>query len=700
MSPALRPLFVTFLILILMLLFCSISITASDFFCPNLATIADYLGLSETTAGVTLLAFGNGSPDVFSTFVSVREGTFGLAVGELIGAASFITSIVVGSIAMVQPFHVPRFAFVRDIAFFTIAVLLLMLVLEDGKLTLRESGAMVALYACYVGVVVLHNWYSSRKRRAAEYAELGWKVGDEEVEVETDPAPPVPPPATVVESLVQLQPSTPITPKVRFPRRLSSASVVRAAESDEETAADTQRAGFSLLGAVEFRDVVNSLRRDPMTSPTSSRGGSRPSSPLPSPLVEHHHHDFSHQLRHHRRSSSQGIQVIEDSLSRRSSGPGRQRSGSLHPASATRPPPRFRTVSDSERLAAVPASPEPGPENNSLPMSPLPRRAESQPEVDKATLRVVIPPLELSDGGLSASPSSFDASRPPSGVASPLPPHISVVDPEGDMGSPIVPLTRTNTEATIGQHVSGIVHRVLHVLFPSLQGFKHKSVLGMALAILSAPSIFFLTLTLPVVDDGRGDEGGVALPGGEDDAFDTASVDSRRSSVDHSEIGEALHHHLVDGHNLRPRHAHFESSTIVRSGSPCPSSEYDVQSNVSDCDVLDFNPALAAAQCVFGPVLCCYLVFRKFLPPSRADRLQKRTITSLGSCLALPSWVQWPLCVCGCWQVTARRNLGASFAAAAVSCAPWCGSRALPTRSSTCCARLGRFSASATRLLV
>jgi hypothetical protein len=45
-------------------LFSFIGISASDFFCPNLATIASYLGLNESTAGVTFLAFGNGSPDV------------------------------------------------------------------------------------------------------------------------------------------------------------------------------------------------------------------------------------------------------------------------------------------------------------------------------------------------------------------------------------------------------------------------------------------------------------------------------------------------------------------------------------------------------------------------------------------------------------------------------------------------------------
>ena len=89
---SLRPVYGLGLGLILVFLFSFIGISASDFFCPNLSTIAAYLGLNESTAGVTFLAFGNGSPDVFSTFSSLKSGTFGLAIGELIGAASFSES--------------------------------------------------------------------------------------------------------------------------------------------------------------------------------------------------------------------------------------------------------------------------------------------------------------------------------------------------------------------------------------------------------------------------------------------------------------------------------------------------------------------------------------------------------------------------------------------------------------------------------
>ncbi|CAJ0842691.1 18033_t:CDS:10 [Entrophospora sp. SA101] len=102
------------LFLWLMFLFGFIGVAASDFFCPNLNTIASKLNLSESMAGVTFLAFGNGSPDVFSTFSAMTHGSGSLAIGELIGAASFITSVVAGSMAVISPFLVVGTWYVRD----------------------------------------------------------------------------------------------------------------------------------------------------------------------------------------------------------------------------------------------------------------------------------------------------------------------------------------------------------------------------------------------------------------------------------------------------------------------------------------------------------------------------------------------------------------------------------------------------------
>jgi len=183
--PHARPVAFVLMTLWLALLFSTIGIAASDFFCINLNTIADMLGMSESLAGVTLLAFGNGSPDVFSTFAAFRTHAASLAVGELIGAACFITAIVSGSMALIRPFQVARKSFARDVGFFLVAATFSMGFIVDGKLHLWEAVTMVAFYLFYVAFVVAWHWWlnlkkARRNRAAAMRSHYVTPGGDEE----------------------------------------------------------------------------------------------------------------------------------------------------------------------------------------------------------------------------------------------------------------------------------------------------------------------------------------------------------------------------------------------------------------------------------------------------------------------------------------------------------------------------------------
>jgi solute carrier family 24 (sodium/potassium/calcium exchanger), member 6 len=121
--------------------------------------------MSESLAGVTFLAFGNGSTDVFSTFAAMNTHSGSLAVGELFGAAGFITAVVAASMALVNPFQVARKSFVRDVGFFIVAASFSMVFLVDGKLQVWECAVMVAFYIFYVIFVVSWHWYLGRRRR-------------------------------------------------------------------------------------------------------------------------------------------------------------------------------------------------------------------------------------------------------------------------------------------------------------------------------------------------------------------------------------------------------------------------------------------------------------------------------------------------------------------------------------------------------
>lgn len=95
----------------------------------------------------------------------MKADSGGLAIGELIGAATFIISVVVGSMALIKPFQVNKFSFLRDVGFFTTAISLLLLVLLDGMIHAWEAGLLVLLYISYVTVVVISSWREKRRQR-------------------------------------------------------------------------------------------------------------------------------------------------------------------------------------------------------------------------------------------------------------------------------------------------------------------------------------------------------------------------------------------------------------------------------------------------------------------------------------------------------------------------------------------------------
>ncbi|KAI8992158.1 Sodium/calcium exchanger protein-domain-containing protein [Mycotypha africana] len=156
-----KPLSTSILLTALLMLFGAIGVVAADFFCPNLQTISAKLHLSESMAGVTILALGNGSPDLFSTFSALDTGAGSLAIGELIGAAFFIVAVVSGSMGIIKPFQSERITFMRDTSFLTGAIILIFWIIYHQRIYWYHSVALIGYYLVYVSAVVLSGSSSS-----------------------------------------------------------------------------------------------------------------------------------------------------------------------------------------------------------------------------------------------------------------------------------------------------------------------------------------------------------------------------------------------------------------------------------------------------------------------------------------------------------------------------------------------------------
>ncbi|KLU87747.1 sodium/calcium exchanger protein [Magnaporthiopsis poae ATCC 64411] len=525
------------------LLFATIGIAASDFFSVNLSTIANILGLSESLAGVTFLAFGNGSPDVFSTFAAMGSNSGSMAVGELIGAAGFITAVVAGSMALVREFKVTKRTFVRDVCFFILAVAFSMVFLADGNLHLWECCVMVSFYLFYVVMVVTWHWFSTRRksrrqREAAARAHFSGPTGEPSDELEPyrdddgdddgDDTAPVGARASRSTSDAVLDISV-----LEQAPPLMGVSDVGAPEDEDDIDRDMQAAAEvtnsmrvnrprgsrsnttlghirpSFVGALEFRSVLASLQRAGSVSgnvrlaPMHSRGQSESIDRAFTALPEPAGFDWS--------------SLPRDGTS--SAGRDRARSHGNLPLDWSFPgtPVAPVIVMESPRTPLSPAHAAAGLGGETPPPSNMHLRppvydaeahvSESTATASPASLSLQIPsPQPQSSGYSSPSLSPF-----PMLSESPLP-----MTP--DTHSPL--MTAQATPYAANQSYFGLeIHerrsqpvrwwpysvlpppRVMsNTLFPTLQGWADKSIWDKFVSLISVPSIFLLVTTLPVVE--------------------------------------------------------------------------------------------------------------------------------------------------------------------------------------------------------
>ncbi|GJE99905.1 sodium/calcium exchanger protein-domain-containing protein [Phanerochaete sordida] len=499
-KPAVRPTLFAGYLLWLLFLFSTLGISASDFFCPNLATLAHLLRLDENVAGVTFLAFGNGSPDVFSTFSAMRSNSGGLAIGELLGAAAFVTSCVVGSMCIIKPFKVNRGPFLRDVGFFTISVIGILVVLWDSKLELWEALALVGLYLFYVTVVVVGSWYDRRMERKRRSEEMMRDEYRQDTPLIQEPYQDEPGPLETNSSTLEVPyqrtraVSAPHPPRLDIPlphrpsTRDSSPHSTRTTRTQTSTPHASHMPSFSLIGALEFRRVVSSLQEQAAGTRLSLFENS-PLTPYPGG------HYYHHSQPHLRRSSSSRSQH---------SIPGEE----------------YRDPWD----AAL--------RSHGVPL-------EQRSPRDSMDL----------EGGMDNMPIPTISHTPAS-------PSITT-DSEPEQYIP--PTRRQRFMRTLGV--------AFHVVFPTLQNFRHKSFLGMVVSVFAAPAVMVLTLTLPVVVTNHDSPGSPA-----EKLEDTGR--------------------LVD----------FEEEGVERA----LTAEDVVEDEMHE---LQFNKWLMAVQCVLAPLFCVAILF-------------------------------------------------------------------------------------------
>lgn len=165
----------------------------SGYFTPTLASISLKWHLSDNFAGVTLLAFANGAPDVFCSLIGLMStGNTDLGISALLGGALFVCTVVVGCIAIFCPCKLNGILFTRDSIFLLIAVVRLAILGPNKEVTLQSAVSLLVIYVIYLLVVLItpwiENYYSidqsaGSELRASNIQTAQWNHDEENEEV-------------------------------------------------------------------------------------------------------------------------------------------------------------------------------------------------------------------------------------------------------------------------------------------------------------------------------------------------------------------------------------------------------------------------------------------------------------------------------------------------------------------------------------
>ena len=149
----------------LALLFALLGSTADEYFSPALEQLSADAGLPPRFAGVTLLALGNGAPDVSSTIHAVAGSPDGyrLALGALTGAGMFVGTCVAGAVMVVADGAKAKGALLRDVSAYLITAAVVGYVVGVRQ---RVTAGTVALllggYGAFVAIVLAADLWHRR----------------------------------------------------------------------------------------------------------------------------------------------------------------------------------------------------------------------------------------------------------------------------------------------------------------------------------------------------------------------------------------------------------------------------------------------------------------------------------------------------------------------------------------------------------
>ncbi len=121
-------------------------------------TLATNLGVSPILVGMLIVGLGTTMPELFFSLRSIKKRDDSLAIGDLLGTVLADATIVVGILALAQPFAFPQKIIYVTGGFMVVASFVLFKFMRSGRtITRREGMLLLVFWLTFVAVEFLTN---------------------------------------------------------------------------------------------------------------------------------------------------------------------------------------------------------------------------------------------------------------------------------------------------------------------------------------------------------------------------------------------------------------------------------------------------------------------------------------------------------------------------------------------------------------
>ena len=138
--------------LILLLLGITILVWGANKFVDHSSVIAKYLGINDLVVGLTLIAAGTSAPEIFVAISAVINGNEDIAFGTAIGSNISNIALIFGVSCLYL--STASKTNLSNLIPFGLSILMLGLIIVDGKISFNESLGLVGLFVLFMYILL------------------------------------------------------------------------------------------------------------------------------------------------------------------------------------------------------------------------------------------------------------------------------------------------------------------------------------------------------------------------------------------------------------------------------------------------------------------------------------------------------------------------------------------------------------------